>query len=63
MHKKIMLKAAKALQKDASHYHKEAKKDSHFKHKKKLQHEKIEEKEAKSAASELKKRAKKSHEF
>lgn len=58
-HKKIMKKAQKALEKDARHYHEEAK---HAKGKKKI-HEKIEEREAKSAARDLKKRAKSAHEY
>ncbi len=59
MHKKIMSKAATALKKDASHYAKEAK-HAIGKHKKE---EKIERKEALSAAKDLKKRAKKAHEY
>ncbi len=59
MHKKIMNKAAKALEKDASHYAKEAK---HAKGKKKVE-EKVERKEALSAAKDLKKRAKTAHEY
>lgn len=59
MHKKIMQKAAKALEKDASHYAKEAK---HMKGKHKKE-ELTERKEAKSAAKDLKKRAKKAHEY
>lgn len=59
MHKKIMSKAAKALEKDASHY---AKEEKHAKGKKKIE-EKVERKEALSAAKDLKKRAKKAHEY
>ncbi len=59
MHKKIMQKSAKDLEKDASKYAKEAK----HAHGKKKKHEKIEEKEALSAAKDLKKRAKKAHEY
>lgn len=54
-----MEKAAKALKKDAAKYHKEA---AHAKGTKK-KHEKIEEKEARGAAKELKKRAQKAHEY
>ncbi len=56
-HKKIMEKATKALTKDAKHYKKEEMAD-----KKKLAHHKLEEKEAKSAARDLRKRAKHAHE-
>jgi hypothetical protein len=59
MHKKIMQKAAKSLDKDAAHYADEAK-HSKGKHKKE---EMIERKEAKSAAKDLKKRIKHSHEY
>lgn len=59
MHKKILEKAASKLKKDASKYHKEA---SHAKGKKKM-HEKVEEKEAKGAASRLKKMSKRMHEY
>ncbi len=59
MHKKIEMKAAKALKKDAHKYHEEAK---HAKGAKK-KHEKIEEKEASSAAKDMAKRAKKAHEY
>jgi hypothetical protein len=59
MHKKIMQKASKALDKDAKHYAKEA---AHTKGTKK-KHELIEKKEAKSAAVELKKRARTAHEY
>lgn len=54
-----MQKAAKALDKDAKHYAKEAKglKGS------KKKHELVERKEAKSAAKDLKKRASKAHEY
>lgn len=60
MHKKIMKKAAKALDKDAKHYVKEmreAKTDT------KKKHERIEMKEAKNAAKDLKKRVRMAHEF
>lgn len=59
VHKKIMQKAAKALEKDASHYAKEAKHAVGPKKK----HEMIERKEALSASKDLKKRAKKAHEY
>lgn len=59
MHKKIMAKAASALKKDAAHYAKEEK-HATGKHKKE---EKVERKEALSAAKDLKKRAKKAHEY
>lgn len=59
MHKKIEEKAAKALEKDASHYVVKAK---HAKGEKKKE-AKIEAHEAKSAAKDLKKRAKKAHEY
>lgn len=54
-----MRRAAKALEKDARHY---AVKAKHAKGKKK-RHEMIEEREAESAAKDLKKRAKRAHEF
>ena len=57
-----MKKAAKALTKDAKHYAKEEKMDKKMGAAKALKHHKIEEKEAKSAAKDLKKRAKKAHE-
>ena len=60
MHKKIMTAAAKKLSKDASHYKEEAK---HAKTKTKAKHEHVEEKEARSAAKDLKKRASKAHEY
>jgi hypothetical protein len=60
MHKRIMQKAAKALEKDAAHYTKEVKK---AKTKTKKKHELVEKKEAKSAAKDLKKRVKKAHEY
>ena len=59
MHKKIMKHAAKALEKDAEHY---AKEEKHA-HGAKKKHEKVERKEAMSAAKDLKKRAKKAHEY
>jgi len=58
-HKAIMKKAAKALEKDARHY---AKEEMHDKTKKLKKHHKIEEKEASSAAKDLRKRVKKAHE-
>ena len=60
MHKKIEKKAAKALEKDAAKYVKEAK---HAKSPVKKKHEMIEAKEAKGAAKSLKKMAKKAHEY
>ena len=60
MHKKIMSKCSKALEKDAMHYKKEVK---HAKTKSKKKHEMIEEHEAKSAAKDMKKRAKRAHEY
>lgn len=60
MHKKIMQKAAKALSKDASKYALKAKIASSPSEK---HHEHLEEKEAKSAAKDLKKRAKSAHEY
>ena len=59
MHKKIMEKAAKKLKKDASKYKKEA---AHEKNPGKKKHEKMEQKEAMSAATSLKKMAAKAHE-
>jgi hypothetical protein len=61
-HKKIMAKAVKALEKDSMHYKKEEKMDKKKGAVKALAHHKIEEKEAKSAAKDLKKRVKKAHE-
>lgn len=58
-HKKIMEKAAKSLKKDAAHYSKEAKSDMG----KAKQKDMVEKKEALSAAKDLKKRAKKAHEY
>lgn len=60
MHKKIMKKAAKALDKDAKKY--QAKVRTAKTPTKKM-HEMVEEKEAKSAARDLKSRAKKAHEY
>jgi hypothetical protein len=60
MHKKIELKAAKALKKDEAHYHKKVRT---AKNPTKKKHAMIEEKEAKSAAKDLSKRAKKAHEY
>lgn len=59
VHKKIMKKCAGKLMKDAKHYSKEA---AHSKGTKK-KHEKVEEKEARSAAKDLKKRARSAHEY
>ena len=59
MHKKIMQKAAKALDKDAKHYKEKEKRDIGTK----LKHDKIEEKEAKAGAKDMKKKAKKAHEY
>lgn len=59
MHKKIMERASKALDKDAKHYKSEMK---HAKGSKKA-HERTEMKEAVSASKDLKKRAKKAHEY
>lgn len=61
-HKHIMEKASKALAKDAKHYQHEEKIDKKKGNVAKLKHHKIEEKEAKSAAADLRKRAKKAHE-
>jgi hypothetical protein len=60
MHKKIMEKAAKALKKDAAGYIKKAKKAPS---KLKKKHDMVEEKEAASAAKDMKKRASKAHEY
>lgn len=54
-----MAKASKALEKDAMGYSKKAKKDKGIKKK----HDLIEKKEACSAAKDMKKRAKNSHEY
>lgn len=59
MHKKIMQRAASALSKDAKKYASKAKNEKGVKKK----HEQVEEHEAKSAAKDLKVRAKKSHEY
>lgn len=59
MHKKIMKKAARSLEKDAAHYKKEA---SHAKGKHKKE-ELVERREALSAAQDLKKRTKRAHEY
>ncbi len=61
-HKKIMEKASQALKKDASHYVKEEKSDKKHGDKKQLKHHRIEEKEARAASIDMKKRAKKAHE-
>lgn len=58
-HKKIMEKASKSLKKDAAHYAKDAKHAKPLKKK----HDKIERREALSAAKDLSKRAKMSHEY
>jgi len=60
MHKKIEMKASKALKADAEKYAKEAK---HAKSPTKKKHEHIEEKEARSASRMLKAKAKKAHEY
>lgn len=60
MHKKIMKKAAKALDKDAKHYKKEA---IHAKTKAKKKHEMTEEREAHAASKDMKKRSTKAHEY
>lgn len=59
MHRKIMRKAARSLEKDAAHYAKEAKGAKGAKKK----HEMVERKEALSAAKDLKSRARKAHEY
>ena len=59
MHKKIMEKCSVALKKDAKHY---AKEEKHA-HGAKKKHEAIEKKEAMSAAKNMKKRAKRAHEY
>ena len=59
MHKKIMRKCAKALDKDAGHYAKKAK----HAHGVKKKHDLVEMHEAKSAAKDMKKRARKAHEY
>ncbi len=59
MHRRIMEKASKDLMKDAKHYASEAKNAKG----KKVKEEKIEQKEALSAAKDLKSRAKKAHEY
>lgn len=60
MHKKIMEKASEKLMKDALHYEKDSK---HAPTKIKKKHDLMEKKEAKSAAKDLKVRAKKAHEY
>lgn len=60
VHKKIMTKTAKKLEADAKHYAKEA---HHAKSKTKKKHEMMEEREARSAAKDLKKRAARAHEY
>ncbi len=59
MHKKIMEKCGTALAKDAKHYEKDAKKA----HGVKKKHDMVEHKEAAGAAKDMKKRAKKAHEY
>jgi hypothetical protein len=59
MHKKIMNRASKALKKDAARYEKKARHEKGTKKK----HELIERGEALSAAKDMKKRAKRAHEF
>ena len=59
-HVKIMKKAASKLKADAKKYHKEA---AHAKSKVKKKHEKVEEREALSASKDLRKRARKAHEY
>jgi hypothetical protein len=59
MHRKILQKAAKALKKDAAHYKKKASRDKGIKKK----HDLIERKEALSGANDMKKRARKAHEY
>ena len=59
MHKMIMEKASKALKKDAAKYASKAKKETGVKKK----HERVEEKEARSASRDMKMRAKKAHEY
>jgi hypothetical protein len=59
MHKKIMERAGKALEKDAEKYEKKAKHE----HGKKKAHELVEKREAKSASKDMKCRAKKAHEY
>lgn len=60
MHKKIMAKAAQKLEKDAKKYVMKAKM---AKSPVKKKHEMVEEREAKSAAKDLKKRARQAHEY
>jgi len=60
MHKKIMKKAASALKKDAAHYESKLKHDKSPTEKK---HDKVELKEAKSAAKDMAARSKKAHEY
>ena len=62
MHKKIMKKAAHALDKDAAGYAKKAMSDKAKHMLKRAKKDKVEEKEARSASKDLKKRAKKAHE-
>lgn len=60
MHKKTMKKCASKLMKDAKHYEKESKKSNSSV--KKI-HDNTEKKEALAASKDLKKRAKKAHEY
>lgn len=62
-HIKIMKKADKALEKDAEHYAREEKQAKKHHQLKKAHHEKVEKKEAMSAAKDLKKRIRKAHEY
>ena len=59
MHKKIMSRCASKLMKDAKGYASKAKKEHGIKKK----HELVEKREAVSAAKDLKKRAKRAHEY
>lgn len=63
MHKKIMAKTAKKLDKDAAHYKHEEHEAKKHHNKIKAKHEHVEMKEAKSASKDLKKRVKSSHEY
>ena len=60
MHKRIMENSASRLMKDAKRYEQDAK---HTSSKSKKQHDRIERKEAVSAAKDLKERARKAHEY
>ena len=63
MHKKIMQKAAKALSKDVKHYESKEKSDKKRGAVKAAKHDKVEKKEAKSAAKDLKRRVRSAHEY